>query len=613
MTSFIRRNFAKNALHLWPFWATHWVIHSTIHLAINWATSIEAPAMTDLGSAIRARLGASSLLLLLVRGLNSNLSCPQPHGRGWRARLLTLALTLVISSAAFAQSEPPIFRDVSAAAGIAAAHRGLWDDKEAMQGYLAIGQAWGDYDRDGWLDLYVTGNLAPNTLYRNNQDGSFSVSEFSDSLSLPQRPSGGVVWADYDNDGWLDLYVVNYGANTLFRNQGGTGFADVTLAAGVGDTGKGTSAAFGDYNQDGWLDLYVTNWSCYPECAPVDFSAQQDRLYLNNGDGSFSDVTATLAYRLTLGAGFAPGFLDYDGDGDLDLYVVNDKMQNEIGNVLWRNDGAGCGHWCWSNVAAESGSDLLINGMGLDASDYDNDGDVDMYITDMVYQMHLLMNDGSGGFRNRARSTGAAINMGPSEGVGWGAVFFDYDNDGWQDLYVATTQYFQTFPELEVSFMNALPDALFRNDGHRGFLDVSAQSGIDAPRATLGVAYADYDRDGDLDLVTGNWNSGYRLYQNQGSDNGWLAVSLRGGGAVNRDAVGSKVYLSAGDGSTQLQAVKIGSGLGGSNQQALHFGLGTASTADLRVVWSNGVECRLQGIPANQYLLLQYGLTAGCS
>ena len=527
---------------------------------------------------------------------------------------LVLCIALVVAPAlAQAQGEPPIFRDVSAEAGITATHRGIWDDSEARQGYLAIGQAWGDYDRDGWLDLYVTGNLDPNVLYRNNQDGSFSVSDFSQQLSLPDVPSGGVVWADYDNDGWLDLYVVNYGANRLFRNEAGAGFSDVTLAAGVGDTGKGTSAAFGDYNRDGWLDLYVTNWSCFPECDPVDFAAQQDRLYLNNRDGSFTDVTGALTYGLTLGAGFAPGFLDYDGDGDLDIYVVNDKLQNEIGNVLWRNDGAGCGHWCWTNVSTETGTDLMINGMGLDASDYDNDGDLDLYITDMVYQMHLLMNDGAGSFRNRARSTGSAINMGPDEGVGWGAAFFDFDNDGWQDLYVATTQYFQTFPELEVSFMNPLPDALFRNNRHRSFIDLSQQSGIDAPRATLGVAYADYDRDGDLDLVTGNWNSGYRLYQNQGNDNNrWLAVSLRGGGDVNRDAVGSVVYLDTGDGAPQMQTVKIGSGLGGNNQPALHFGLGAAATADLRVVWSNGVECSFQSLPANQYLVLQYGLSAGC-
>lgn len=547
-------------------------------------------------------------------------------------RFLILLVSFVSGAFTSAQPDSPIFVDVSAEAGITATHHAIWDDQEAMQGYLAIGQAWGDYDRDGWLDLFVTGNLDPNVLYRNNGDGTFTVSEFSQQLSPPDVPSGGATWADYNNDGWLDLYIVNFGANRLFRNDGGTGFSDVTLRAGVGDTGKGTSAAWGDYDSDGWLDLYLTNWSCFPECDPVDFSAQADRLYHNNGDGSFTDVTLTLDYAYTLGAGFAPAFLDYDGDGDQDIYVVNDKLQNEIGNVLWRNDGAGCAHWCWTNASDESGTDLLINGMGVDAADYDNDGDLDLYITDMVYTMYLLRNDG-GDFRSRAHSAGVAINLGPGSGVGWGAVFFDFDNDGWQDLYVAATEFFQTFPELETSFMNPRADALFHNSGQSSFADVSARSGIDEALPTLGVAYADYDRDGDLDLVTGNWNSGYRLYQNQGGRNRWLSVDLqgddptlnpsrhlygehpkrqRGTSHVNRDAVGTRVYLSTPDGITQMQAVRIGAGLGGNNQLTLHFGLGANASADLRLVWSNGVECRLDGLPANQRLSLQYGLTAGC-
>ncbi len=528
---------------------------------------------------------------------------------------IALLLGLCLSAAAMAQAEQapaPLFRDVSAEAGISATHRAVWDPDEALEGYLAIGQAWGDYDRDGWIDLFVTGNLDPNALYRNNGDGSFSLSEHSAALSPPDVPSGGAVWADYNNDGWPDLYLVNFGANRLFRNEGGVGFKDVTAEAGVGDTGKGTSAAWGDYDSDGWLDLYLTNWSCFPECDTDDFSLQQDRLYHNNGDGSFTDVTATLDYALTLGAGFAPAFFDYDGDGDLDIYVVNDKLKNEIGNVLWRNDGAGCGHWCWTNVSAAAGADLLINGMGVDASDYDNDGDIDLYVTDMVYNMYLLTNDGAGAFHDRSRVSGSAINMGPDHGVGWGAVFFDYDNDGWQDIYVASTEYFQTFPELEVSFMNARPDALFRNDGQRAFDDVSAGSGIDIALPTLGVAYADYDNDGDLDLVTGNWNSGYRLFQNQGGGGRWLSLELLGGGDVNRDAVGAQVWLTTADGATQLQTVSIGAGLGGNNQLALHFGLGDSAAADLRIVWSNGAECSFEAVPAQQRLRLQYGLTAGC-
>lgn len=527
-------------------------------------------------------------------------------------RWMRAFLTIWMVAAAFlgsAQSdEVPVFEDVSEAAGITARHRGIWSEED-LQGYLAIGQAWGDYDNDGWVDLYVTGNLEPNVLYHNNQDGTFSVSEYAEDVSLSDVPSGGVVWGDYDNDGWLDLYVLNSGANTLFHNDAGGGFSDVTALAGLGDIGKGTSAAWGDYDNDGWLDLYITNWSCFPECDPVDFSAQQDRLYHNNGDGSFMDVTAALDYPMTLGAGFAPAFLDYDIDGDLDLYVVNDKLQNDIGNVLWRNDGAGCGHWCWTNVSKAAGVDLTINGMGLDVSDYDNDGDLDLYVTDMVYNMYLMANNGEGRFSDISHAAGVAINIQADQAVGWGAAFFDYDNDGWQDLYVASTEYFQTFPELKMSFMNERPDALFQNSGNRSFKDMSPLSGIDEALATLGVAYADYDHDGDLDLVTGNWNTGYRLYQNQtpmDGDHHWLSVGLRGNDDVNADAVGTRVYLTAENGASQMQTVKIGSGLGGNNQLELHFGLGSAAAANLRIVWSSGAECSLADAPANQRLLIQY-------
>lgn len=527
-------------------------------------------------------------------------------------RWMRAFLTIWMGAAAFLGSaqpdEAPVFEDVSEAAGITARHRGIWSEED-LQGYLAIGQAWGDYDNDGWTDLYVTGNLEPNVLYHNNQDGTFSVSEYAEDVSLPDVPSGGVVWGDYDNDGWLDLYVLNSGANTLFHNDAGSGFSDVTALAGLGDAGKGTSAAWGDYDNDGWLDLYITNWSCFPECDPVDFSAQQDRLYHNNRDGGFTDVTAALDYPMTLGAGFAPAFLDYDNDGDLDLYVVNDKLQNDIGNVLWRNDGAGCGHWCWTNVSKATGLGLTINGMGLDVSDYDNDGDFDLYVTDMVYNMYLMANNGEGSFSDISHAAGVAINVQADQAVGWGAAFFDYDNDGWQDLYVASTEYFQTFPELKMSFMNERPDALFQNSGNRSFKDMSPLSGIDEALATLGVAYADYDHDGDLDLVTGNWNTGYRLYQNQtpmDSERHWLSVGLRGNADVNADAVGTRVYLTAENGASQMQTVKIGSGLGGNNQLELHFGLGSATAANLRIVWSSGAECSLADVPANQRLLIQY-------
>ena len=252
--------------------------------------------------------------------------------------------------------------------------------------------------------------------------------------------------------------------------------------------------------------------------------------------------------------------------------------------------------------------------MGIDASDYDNDGDLDLYITDMVYTMYLLRND-RGDFKSRAHSAGVAINLGPDSGVGWGAAFFDFDNDGWQDLYVASTEYFQTFPELETTFMNPRADALFHNRWRGALSSISAAQQRHCRSAThpgcrlspittvmaisiwspaIGIAATVSIRIRADEIVGFRWSCG-------------------GSGAVNRDAVGARVYLTTADGLTQMQTVADRQpGLGGNNQLPLHFGLGAASSANLRIVWSNGDECRLQNVPANQRLTLQYGVTAAC-
>jgi enediyne biosynthesis protein E4 len=195
-----------------------------------------------------------------------------------------------------------IFSDVSQQAGITATHRAVWEPNTTQEGYLAVGQTWGDYDNDSWVDLYVTGNLNDNVLYKNNGDGTFSVSQYSSQVN-PNAQSGGAIWADYNNDGWNDLCVLNFGKNTLFRNNKGKGFVDVTDAAGVGDTGKGESAIWGDYDNDGFLDLYVVNWACLPECGAEVLPLYRDRLYHNNGDGTFTDVTDSLDFINTVGAG----------------------------------------------------------------------------------------------------------------------------------------------------------------------------------------------------------------------------------------------------------------------------------------------------------------------
>ena len=512
---------------------------------------------------------------------------------------------------AWQEPDREIFTDVSQAAGIQATHRGVWDlfDPDFESGYLGVGQAWGDYDNDGWLDLFVTGNMEPNVLYRNNGDGTFSVSPLSDSVSLPDKLTGGAVWADYDNDGWRDLYILAHGANLLFHNQAGTALRDVTAQAGVGDTGKGSTATWGDYDVDGYLDLYVVNWACFPECDPLDNERAADRLYHNNGDGTFSDVSDLLAHEKLLGAGFTASFVDYDDDGDLDLYVVNDALKNPIGNVLWRNDGPGCGGWCWADVSKESGANTLIDGMGLAVGDYDNDLDLDFYFTNMVNSNALLQNQSNGVFVDRAYE--AKVEVGPSSAVKWGTSFFDYNNDGWLDLSTTTTEFIQidiqTGPE---GMMEAFPNTFFENNGDGTFTDITPPSWLENPVASMGFAYADYDQDGWVDFVMGNWNTGYALFRNEGlvgAENHWLSLRLVGTGPINRDAVGTRVYLTDNNGRTQMQEVKSGSSLGAGNDTALHFGLGQARPSQVKIRWPNGDQEVYRRPPVDQIWQVSYG------
>ncbi len=521
-----------------------------------------------------------------------------------------LALFISLTSVAFSQDY--IFKDVSEQAGIHAIHRAVWDPEGTKEGYLAIGQAWADYDNDGWLELYVTGNLADNVLYKNNGDGTFSVSPLSEQVSLPDVTSGGAVWADYDNDGWKDLYVLNFGKNTLFHNDAGQGFSDVTDVAGVGDTGKGESATWGDYDSDGFLDLYVVNWSCLPECGEEKLNLYQDRLYHNNGDGTFNDVTHLLTDK-TQGAGFAASFFDYDNDGDPDIYVVNDKMSNPIGNVLWRNDGPGCAAWCWTEASEEAGLNTQMHAMGLAVGDYNNDSQQDVYASNMMGPMMLGKNLGNGKFEDASEAAGVMVLDSNREAVGWGTALFDYDNDGWLDLYLATTAmaggppglYGGSAPDME-DFHHPYADLLYHNNGDGTFSPV--ENGLtDNEKATMGFAYADYDNDGLMDFVQGNWNEGYALYHNETSqEQNWLTVQLSGGGSINHDAVGARVYLTDTSGLTQMREVIVGSSLGAGHDPRLHFGLGQATIENVLVVWPNGLKQTFNDVAHNQMWQLRY-------
>jgi cytochrome c peroxidase len=464
--------------------------------------------------------------------------------------------------------EPTAFVHVTEAAGITAKH---------TQGYQITGQAWADYDGDGWLDLYVTDSVGPNTLYRNNGDGTFSVSPLNDQVALPEHYSGGASWADYDNDGWPDLLVLGREDNVLFHNQDGEGFVDVTATAGLTDKNASKTASWADYDNDGWLDLYIANWGCTPHCARTPGSpGQPDQLYHNNGDGTFNNVTRLLGSK-TAGGNFVARWLDYDNDGDLDLYVINDEFVPPVGNLLFRNDGPGCGGWCFAEVAAEAGAATKVMGMGVAADDWDQDGDLDIFFTN-AGKMKLLQNQGDGTFVETAAEAGVELNR---NSVGWGAVSLDYDNDGARDLYVA----------LMMADRPGAFNPLFRNDGAGVFSDIGHASGADDPGPSVGVAAADYDNDGWVDLVVGNYDRGYRLFRNAalaGDTNRWLALKLVGGGPVNRDAVGARAIVTTSDGRVQMQDVHNGSSVGSGNALTLNFGLGEAEIESVEIVWPDG-------------------------
>ncbi|HSN75189.1 MAG TPA: FG-GAP-like repeat-containing protein [Anaerolineae bacterium] len=482
--------------------------------------------------------------------------------------------------------EPTAFVHSSQAAGITAKH---------TQGYQVTGQAWADYDGDGWLDLYVTDSVGPNTLYRNNGDGAFSVSPLNDQVALPDHYSGGASWADYDNDGWPDLLVLGREADLLFHNDGGQGFSDVTAEAGVGDTYASKTASWADYDNDGWLDLYVANWGCVPRCARTPGSTgEPDQLYRNNGDGAFSNVSALLGGK-NGGGGFVARWLDYDNDGDLDIYLVNDEFILPPGNKLFRNDGPGCGGWCFSEVAEQAGADTKVMGMGVAADDWDQDGDLDIYFTNAGKAV-LLQNQGDGAFVNGAAEAGVELNP---HTVAWGAVSLDYDNDGARDLYVALMRRDQP----------GAFNPLFRNDGTGVFTDIGHASGADDPGPSVGVASADYDNDGWVDLVVGNYDRGYRLFRNTGlaSDaNRWLALRLVGSGRVNRDAIGARAIVTTSDGRVQMQDVHNGSSVGSGSTLTLHFGLGEAEIESVEILWPDGASQTVTDLAANTAYEITY-------
>lgn len=470
----------------------------------------------------------------------------------------------------------PVFQDVTEEAGLDTITSG------SQCGGYAAGAAWSDVEGDGDLDLYVPERVRPSQLWINDGTGHF-VDEAAQRGADNQGSKGvGAVFADFDNDGDQDLYLSNDGPNRLYRNDGTGHFLDVAPAAGVATPTTDAGAAWGDYDGDGLLDLYVVS---YTPCTPPDFY-DQDWLFRNEGDGTFTDRTFLLPEDATFGAGFQAAWWDYDNDRDQDLYLANDEWGPQPdANRLWRNDGPdGVGGWRFTEVSAESGSGYLINSMGLGIGDYDRDLDLDLAISNIGPTV-VARNEGDGTFTEVGATLGVDR---PNQSLGvqsvtWALAFADLNLDGWEDLFVAAGS---------LADVPIQPDEVFVNDGGTGFLDLSALTGVDDPRSGRGVAVADYDRDGLLDLYVVQKGGSPRLYRNVTRASGvhWLEVDLTGSSS-NRDACGARLILTV-DGGRLLRQVFCGStSLSSGNDTVVHFGLGADSEpARLVIEWPSGLR-----------------------
>lgn len=521
------------------------------------------------------------------------------------------ALSLPAEAALAGGQAIPRFENVAAHAGIVLSHH---PDRSEGNPAIGTGAAWGDYDRNGVLDLYVTDHMGPCHLYRNNGDGTFTDVAERAGVAHPGLHATSASFVDYDNDGWPDLYVGRaYGPNVLYRNNRDGTFTDVTSRSRLGDIGRTVSTVWADYDGDGFLDVFVVNYTDNAITFTADSSPAENTrlvthvrrpvnsLYHNNGDGTFTDVSHLLGDEATSGLGFSAVWFDYNRDGRPDLYVAYDFGAALQPNVLWRNDGpGGPDGWRFTRVEVQMGVDTRANPMGVASGDYNNDGWPDLAVSN-VGPNFLYENLGGRGFRNVAERAGVAqrtetvANMlDPS--MTWGTSFADFNNDGALDLYiVAGAMDFENSPQ---------PSSLYLNARNGSFIDVSRASGTDDPGQGRSVAVADFDRDGHLDMFVANYGQPPLLYRNVSPDIGyhWIGLDLEGTSS-NRDAVGAVVALSAPGLPVQMQEVQIGQGLGSCNAKALHFGLGAASrVARVEIRWPGGRVQVLKDLPVDRII-----------
>ena len=514
------------------------------------------------------------------------------------------------------------YEDVTEKSGINFKHSFGEQKLSSIMEATGSGCAWIDYNNDGLLDLYVVsgrylegvtkfskpeGVDATNHLYRNNGDGTFT--DVTAQAGVGGKGFGmGVTVGDYDNDGYEDIYVTGWNTSVLYHNNGDGTFTDVTAKAGVENPHFGTGAAWIDYDRDGKLDLYVGNYLKFDPNAkreyftadafpgPLDYEGDADRLFHNNGDGTFTDVSHKAGIDNPLGRAMGLTAGDFDNDGWPDIYIANDTMES----YMYHNNHDGT----FTNVASDVNTAFGANGEATSAmnpifGDYDNDGWQDLFVSDMRYH-RLFHNPGPKGFwLDTTVETGVAAVSG--QYVAWGDGFYDYDNDGWKDILVVNGGLHWLIP---------MEDSLLRNNGDSTFTDVSSQSGdyFKFKKVGRGACFADYDNDGYMDtfiVVLGG--KGILLHAHPptaGPRNHWLTIKLVGTKS-NRDGYGARLEAIAGDSHQYIQAVAENGYLSQGDPRP-HFGLGQHAQVDKLIIrWPSGTEQVLEHVKTDQILTVK--------
>lgn len=528
----------------------------------------------------------------------------------------------------------PQLEDITAKTGIRFRHISDPEKKYIVES-MSAGVLLIDYDRDGWIDIYLTnsptvemaikGQKVRSVLFRNNHDGTFSDVTDKAGVATPGFAFGGAV-GDYNNDGWPDLYVTCLGGNVLYRNNGDGTFSDVTEKAGVKDGRWSTGAAFGDFDGDGFVDLAVVNYVDFHlndlpvfgssptctyrgiavQCGPRGLKGGGDSLFRNNGDGTFADVTKSAGFEDKNGYyGMGVVFSDFDNNGRQDIYVANDSTSN----LLYRNEGDGK----FIEIGLESGTAVSEDGseqgsMGIAVGDYNHTGRQSLYVTNFANEYNALYrNDGDFNFQDVSYRAGVALSS--LAGVKWGTAFVDLDHDTWLDLITVNGHVYPQVDQLQGQGGYRQPKILQMNQGDGTFCDASTQAGpaLMLNKVSRGLAIGDLFNDGSVEIVINDLDGPPMVLRSTPTANHhWIKFELASP-KLNRLAIGARVKLVAG-GIMQTDEVRSGSSYLSQNDMRLHFGLGTATKVDeLEIRWPSGKVETIKNLAADKFYSILEG------